>query len=122
VLLVRPERAGALLPRAIRELGAELDAVVFYRNVAPPDVGETARMIREDRYDVVVFASPSALEHLLRADAPERGIVEALRRLSTVAIGSVTAAALEQAGIPPGAVARRPSNEGILEAVCSLFA
>jgi uroporphyrinogen III methyltransferase/synthase len=106
VLLVRPEVAREILPSALRSGGALVDAVPFYRNVASADVADIARDVRREVFDVVVFTSPS---------------VEALRRVKVVAIGEVTARALEEAGMSVGAVASKPSDEGIVEAIQGLF-
>jgi uroporphyrinogen-III synthase len=121
VLLVRPQQARHVLPAAIRGLGASVDAVPFYRNVPAPEVDSITHDLRDGRFDVVVFASPSALQHLLQASHPERSVTEALRSTSIVAIGRVTAAALEEAGLCAAAIASEPSDDGIIEAVRRLL-
>ena len=122
VLLVRPEVAREVLPAALRSAGALVDAVPFYRNVAAQDVAEIARDVRREVFDIVVFTSPSTAQRLLEG-AVEAGIeiVGALRRVKVVAIGEVTARALQDAGMSVGAVASRPSDEGVVEAIQGLF-
>ena len=120
VLLVRPERARRVLRDALLALGAELDAVVFYRNIPPDDIDAIARDVSTDRYDVVVLHSPSALQHLLDAAAGDEAIRRALRRSAIVAVGGITASALEQAGVVVSAVAKEASDDGILDAICAL--
>ena len=101
---------------------AAVDTVPFYRNVAAPDVADIARDVRREVFNVVVFTSPSTAQRLLDgAAASGIEIMNALRRIKVVAIGDVTARALENAGISVGAVASRPSDEGIVEAICGLF-
>ena len=122
VLLVRPEVARPLLPDALRQTGAQVDVVAFYRNDPAPGVEGIARDVLNGQYQVAVFTSPSTLRRLLEAAVERRAaLVEALTRVGCVAIGEVTGTALKRAGIPPGAVARQPTDEGLLDAVRSLF-
>lgn len=122
VLLARPEVAREVLPEALRSAGALVDTVAFYRNVAALDVADIARDVRREVFDVVVFTSPSTA-HRLFDGATGAGVEigDALRRVKIVAIGEVTARALREAGITVGAVAVRPSDDGIVEAVRGLF-
>jgi uroporphyrinogen-III synthase len=123
VLLVRPEVARAILAEALRDRGASVDAVPFYRNVPAADVRQTARRIMEGRFDAVIFTSPSTLTRLLDAGPGEGfGICDALDRLAIVAIGEVTASALRRNALRPGVVAAQPSDEALIEAVRALFA
>jgi uroporphyrinogen-III synthase len=122
VLLVRPEVARDVLPSALRSAGALIDTVPFYRNVAARDVADIARDVRREVFDVVVFTSPSTAQKLLDG-AADAGIeiLNALRRIKVVAIGDVTARALSRGGMSVAAVASRPSDEGIVEAIRGLF-
>jgi uroporphyrinogen-III synthase len=122
VLLVRPEVAREVLPSALRSGGAMVDTVAFYRNVAAADVPDIARDVRREVFDVVVFTSPSTAHRLLEG-ATEAGIDlgDALRKVKVVAIGEVTGRALRDAGITVGAVASRPSDDAIVEAIIGLF-
>jgi uroporphyrinogen-III synthase len=118
VLIVRPEVAGERVPNALRDAGARVDEVAFYRTVPSPHAEELARNVAEGRYDVIVFTSPSNLNYLLRAGGAqglpiELGIASARR----IAIGRTTAAALGKEGFAPHAVARTPDDRGILDAV-----
>jgi len=122
VLLVRPEVARSVLPEALREIGAQVDSVAFYRNESAPGVRALARDVTAGRYDLAVFTSPSTLRRLLEAAGERRDALEkALSGIDCVAIGEVTAGALRQAGLTPGAVAGRPTDEGLLLAIRSLF-
>ena len=123
VLLVRPEAARELLSDTIRAAGAEVHAVPFYRNVPAPGVDQVAHDLCDDRYDIVVFTSPSTCERLLElVDPPADTVREALRRAALVAIGEVTARAMETSGSPPDAIAAEASEHGIVDAVLALSA
>ncbi|HXV76429.1 MAG TPA: uroporphyrinogen-III synthase [Candidatus Polarisedimenticolaceae bacterium] len=122
VLQVRPEEAREVLPEALRAAGAIVDSVPFYRNVAARDVPRIARDIRRELFDAIVFTSPSTLLRLLEGAAREGiEIVDAMRRTKLVAIGEITATALADAGLTTHAVAEKPSDDGIAQAVTGLF-
>jgi uroporphyrinogen-III synthase len=115
VLWVRPERAREVLGESLAAQGARVDGVPFYRNVAAPDVEETAREVASGAYDAVTLAAPSAFAHLRDATPP--ALRERLREVRFVAIGNVTATALDEAGLPAAAVAREPTDEGLFRAL-----
>jgi uroporphyrinogen III methyltransferase/synthase len=120
VLWVRPETARAVLSEALETLGALVEAVVFYRTVPARDAAEVGRAVREGRFHGVVFTSPSTLQMLLEASPETRDeLIRALRRAAVVAIGPVTALALERAGITPKAIASSPREEAVVAAVRS---
>jgi len=123
VLLVRPEVARAFLPDTLRGLGIRVEPVAFYRNVAAPDLGTLAARVREDRFDVVVLTSPSSLYRLLEAE-PEPGgeLRAALGRSRLVAIGPVTARAVERSGLEVAGVAAEPTDDAVAGVVRALFA
>jgi uroporphyrinogen-III synthase len=122
VLLVSPERSRPVVPDALRALGASVERVVFYRNVPAPGLAALGEEIRGNRFDVVVFSSPSTLQRLLEAgESDADALLSALGRSRPVAIGPVTARALRDAGLVPAAVADEPSDDGVARAVRALF-
>jgi uroporphyrinogen-III synthase len=121
VLIVGPEVARSVLVDAIGEYGAETEAVAFYRNIAAPGVDDVAEQVCRDRYDLVVFTSPSTIRRLLEAGWCSRSqLSRALGRADIVAIGQVTARAVEEAGLRAAAVARHPNDDGIVAALVGL--
>jgi uroporphyrinogen III methyltransferase/synthase len=122
ILLVRPEITRPLLAESLKMLEAEVSSVAFYRNVAAPGLREVARDVCDDRYEVIILTSPSALERLLGAAASDGlEIKEALLRSAVVTIGDVTARAVTDAGLSVAAVAERPTLAGLADAVQRLF-
>ncbi len=118
-LVVRPEVGRDVVADTLRAAGVEVDAVVFYRTVPASDVAAIARDVAQGSYHGIVFSSPSSLRFLLSA---VEGVVEtALGRVTRVAIGPTTAAALDKAGCPAHAVAGSPDDEGIERAVVAAF-
>ncbi len=123
VLVVRPESgARDVLPRALEERGARVDAVPFYRTVAAPACADLARRLVAGEYDVAVFSSPSTFARLLEgAGDAEPRVLAALRSLRTVAIGPVTASAMAARGVDPDAVAAAPTDDAVAAAVESVW-
>jgi uroporphyrinogen-III synthase len=118
VLWARPESAREVLPDALRAAGAVTDQVALYRTVVAPGAAMAAARLAAGEVDAVVLASPSAVRFLIDA-ARERGGrgEEGLRRARRVAIGEVTAGALEAAGFPASAVALAPTDDGLVDAL-----
>ncbi len=118
VLVVRPEVAREVLPEALRRVGAEVDAVPFYRTVTAPGTAQTAAEVSRGGIDAVVFTSPSTFHRLLEAAGSGReALVLALRQTTRIAIGPVTADALRDAGLPAHAVAGSPASQAIADAL-----
>lgn len=121
-LLVRPEETRPVLARRLEELGLRVDAVPFYRNVPAPGVARLARDVAAGRYDAAVFTAPSTLRRLLEgAGQRSAELREALRRIPLVAIGEVTAEAIEEQSLPVAAVAAEPTDRGVAAALRGVF-
>jgi len=118
VLWVRPEKARTVLVDALEALGAIVEPVVFYRTVPAPGTPAIATEVGQDRFEAVVFTSPSTFRMLLEAlPEPRDRVFEALSRAALIAIGPITAAALEQAGLPPASVATSPLDAAVEAAI-----
>jgi uroporphyrinogen-III synthase len=110
VLVPGSSRARPELPAALREAGATVDVVVAYATVEPPGLRERVAEALAEGFDLVAFASPSAVESFAHA-AGERA-----RGLPAVAIGPTTAEAARAAGFDVRAVARLSTAEGLVAA------
>jgi uroporphyrinogen III methyltransferase / synthase len=96
VLLPRSDRGDDRVPRALREVGANVTEVIAYRTAAPSalDPALLAR-VRGGEADAIVFASPSAFHNFRDAvGAPE--IAQLSKRTEFVAIGPTTARAVRE--------------------------
>ena len=110
VLVVRPATARDVLPDALRERGAQVDAVAFYETVREqpePDAVEAARGA-----DYVTFTSASTVRNLSEALGGE---LPAGARV--VSIGPITSAAAREAGIEVAVEASRHDVDGLIEAL-----
>lgn len=114
VLLARADRSSGDLPEALRARGAVVEEIVAYRTVAGAygDVTAVRRRLRSGRIDVVVFASPSAVDGLCDAMP-----TDTLRHPRIVAIGRSTATRVrERIGVEPR-LAGDPSEGGLLRVI-----
>lgn len=107
------------LALGLTRAGAQVDQVVAYRTVVPPQAPRKAsEAVLNGQCDVWTFASPSALENLQALLGGVR-----LRDLvgdSTVAcIGPVTAQAAEDAGLTVHVVPDRHTTSALIEALCA---
>jgi len=120
-LLPRSSLAREELPEGLRREGAEVDAVIAYRTVpAEVDAAALRAALRADEFAALTFTSPSAARHFTALLDPPS--LEASRRCAVAAIGSVTAAALAQAGLPADAVAGEPSARALVAALAESVA
>lgn len=110
-LLPLSDRARETLSQALRALGAEVDAVTAYRTVAPAGLREGLAGYLRDGVDLIVFASPSAVEHLVNAAG------ELVRGLPAAVMGPVTESAARVAGLDIRAVAYPSTAAGLVGAI-----
>ncbi len=107
--------AGDDLASSLRSAGATVIATEVYRVDQPAGLspGVRAALLQGD-IDVAVFASPSAVRHLVGLLGPDWATLGDVR---LVAIGPTTAAELRRLDLDVAAVAERPSDERLIEAV-----
>jgi uroporphyrinogen-III synthase len=122
VLLPCGNLARTELPDTLRRAGAHVTTVVVYRTAPPPRavLANAAERVRRGEFDVVTFASPSAVRNFLSAFAPDE--IPSLRRWCAVAvIGPTTASALHSFGIEPDIVAMDASGSSFVESIIGYF-
>jgi uroporphyrinogen-III synthase len=116
LLLPASDRARDLLPRSLEALGARVECVVAYRTVVPQGLAQRLDAGLRAGVDLVVFASPSAVEAFLAASGAKG------RGLPAAVIGPVTEEAARAGGLDVRAVAAPSTAEGLLSAVERAFA
>ena len=113
-LVPRSDLARDALPDGLRAAGAEVDAVIAYRN-APAEIDRDwlRGELVAGRLDALTFASPSAARRFWEAlDPVARSAAE---RCTIAAIGPVTARALASVGLPAQVVAQSATAAGLVE-------
>lgn len=122
VLRVRAEQASETPSEGLRARGVEVtDVVAYHTKPAPPSSLEALRAALAGGVEGVIFTSASTVRGFL-ALTEAAGAVPQVRALRLVAIGPVTAAALDECGLPPAAVAEEHSVRGIVAALTGMSA
>jgi uroporphyrinogen-III synthase len=121
VLLPRSDRGDEQLPKALREMGAQVTDIVAYRT-ATPDALDPNLLIRVRRAGVnaIVFASPSAYQNLGDAIGAER-LADISSRVDFATIGSTTARALRDAGARVAIEANEASAAGLADSIVKYY-
>lgn len=121
ILLPRSERARPDLPKALKEVGAEVTEVVAYHtgSIGTIDPG-VMRAVREAEVDVISFFSPSAIDNM-RAELGEDLFSRLAANAAMAAVGPVTAAALRSAGLPVAIEAPLTTAESMAAAIEEYF-
>lgn len=111
LLLPMSDRARDSLTRGLAALGAQVEGVVAYRTVTPEGLADRLAAGLRGGVDLVVFASPSAVEAFLAASGVKG------RGLPAAVIGPVTEEAARAGGLDVRVVAVPSTAEGLLSAV-----
>ncbi len=93
---------------------ANISRLNIYSNSIPTKVNQDIiDRINDDNYDMIVLASPSAINNLITLIKNTK--------LKVVCIGQTTAEAALNHGITPLTIAKEPNAIGILNAVCKYY-
>lgn len=116
VLVPASASARPTLAEGLRERGAQVDVVEAYRTVEPEGLAESVAFCLDEGFDLLLFASPSAVEAFHRV-AGER-----MRGLPAAVIGPTTEAAALASGLDVRAVAEPSTVEALLTTAERLLA
>lgn len=114
-LLPVSDRARPALGRALVAAGASVDTVEAYRTVSPTALAERIVPILQTGLDLVLFASPSAVEAL------DAAVGASLKAIPVAVLGPVTEEAARKAGLDVRGVAKPSTTEGLVAAVLRHF-
>lgn len=99
----------------LRKRGAHVHMVEAYRNVIPEEAAEKAEQVFREPYpDWITFASPSAVENLVRVVG-----VEWLRHSKIASIGPITSEAIRKCGLTVDAEATVQTVAGLVETLAA---
>lgn len=117
VLLPVSDRARAALSEGLAALGAEVVRVDAYTTDISTDPDpQTLRMVEEGTIGAVMLASPSAVEGFV---AQMGTLLPVMSGATFVAIGRVTADAMEARGLPVHAMPETPGPAGMVDALAA---
>jgi uroporphyrinogen III methyltransferase/synthase len=112
VCLPRAKGARPYLVEALQEKGAHVDEIFVYETVLPEGASADGFLKALEGIDTAVFTSPSGIKHAVELLKGEAAILSSKR---LVAIGPVTAQAMEGYGLKPELVAREYTDDGIIK-------
>ncbi len=131
--ILLPVAAGArsVIERGLARRGAEVHRVEAYRTVPDPEgMAVLLPLLRSGCVDVLIFASPSAVEFFVdgvgaaeggAAGAAEMAAAELVRGVLVAAIGPVTAAAAVRRGLAVGVEAAEHTVQGLVSALAEYY-
>ena len=123
VLLARARVARDVIPRELRELGAEVDVVEAYETVIPESSRASMRKLLNDasrRPNLITFTSSSTVRNFVALVGSSIGKQEGtnlLRDIDLASIGPVTSATLRELGLPVDIEAKEYTIPGLIEAI-----
>lgn len=96
---------------------ADCTRINIYRTEMPEKMDKTiAERIKNNRYDMLIFTSPSGIHHFLEFFPEQKN-----KNVSMACIGEVTAGAAWEKGFQPLAVAQNSSSAGIAESILNYY-
>lgn len=116
VLLPTSTAARDALAEGLRRLSARVDVVAAYTTIEPAGLDAAVARCLEDGFDLVLFASPSAVEAFARAAGPRAA------GLPVAVIGPTTEATARASGLDVRAVASPSTVEALLATAERLLA
>jgi uroporphyrinogen-III synthase len=118
VLIVRPEGVEGTLAASLRAAGVSAREAALYRTVPSERVAELAEAAIAGSFAAVVFTAPSAATlWLASVGGRHEALFRALTPIARVAIGPTTAGALASIGLPASAVAAKPQEDAVGDAI-----
>jgi hydroxymethylbilane synthase len=121
VLLPRVAGARDVLPKTLREWGAETDVIEAYRTVLPrSDATWLHALLLERKLDVVTFTSSSTVINFAKF-FPGEDVNDLLDGVAVACIGPITQKTAEEKGIRVDIVPREYTVEGLTQAIVDYF-
>lgn len=121
VLLPRAAQAREILPKTLRDWGAQVDVVQAYRTVAAKsDAPRVRSLLAARKVDMITFTSSSTVAHFARlvADGKMRGL---LAHTPVACIGPITQKRAQDLGLRVEVIAREYTIAGLTEAIKDYF-
>jgi hydroxymethylbilane synthase len=119
VLYPRSAMGRDVLPNELRAAGFDVLAIDVYRTLPEPNVDQRVLdRVRRGEVDVITFASPSSVRHLVALLKSESIAMDAI---PVVCAGPVTARAAREAGLLVAAVSESPDTAVVTKAIAEFW-
>src|SRR5205085_7074991 len=122
VLLIRAKVARDVIPKQLRDAGAEVDLVEAYETVLPAKSRDKLRPALEDantRPHVITFTSSSTVKNFMALLPQGKSPKELLQGIALASIGPVTAATLREVGLWVNIEAADYTIPGLVDALAN---
>ncbi len=121
ILLARAKKARDVLPKGLRELGAEVDVVAVYRTIRPRGGSKRLRrLLTEGEIDVIAFTSSSTVDHFAEL-LKKKDLSIKLKGIAIACIGPVTAKTAKEWGMKVHIQPKEYTIPGLSRAIAEYF-
>ncbi len=121
ILLARAKKARDILPKGLKELGAEVDVVEVYRTVKPKGGSKRLKqLLKEGRVDVITFTSSSTVDHFV-ALLKQEDLKRLLKGIAIACIGPVTSKTARERGLKVQIQPKQYTIPGLTHAISQYF-
>ena len=116
ILFPRAETARELLPRELRNRGAQVDIITVYRTVkSAATAGSIRNIFAHEKVDCIVFTSSSTVRYL--AETVEGDLATILKDTAVAVIGPVTRQTAKACGLRPEIEPSRSTIPDLVQAI-----
>lgn len=116
ILLPRAETAREVFPEKVRELGGEIDVFTAYKTVKPEIHGKRLkRFLKEGKITVATFTSAATFNNFMEIMGDDAK--QLLKDVTIAAIGPVTTAAVENAGLKVSIMPEKATVEAMVNEI-----
>jgi uroporphyrinogen III methyltransferase / synthase len=123
ILLPRAKEARAVLPEALRGMGALVDEIVVYQTI---EATAEKRILREElqagTVDMVTFTSSSTVRNFRSLLPPEPQGMDLMKGVRVACIGPITADTARSLGFEPDITAAQYTIAGLCQALIDFYA
>lgn len=116
ILMPRARVARDVLPRALREAGAQVTIAVCYETVKAGVRRRDIRAVMEAAPDLIVFTSASTVRNTVEIFGPDQGR-QLLQKSTIAAIGPVTAGAVKLFGKEVEIIPKESTIDSLIQAI-----
>jgi len=120
ILLARAKKARDILPKGLRQMGAEVDVVEAYRTVKPKGGRKRLKLLLREKIDVIAFTSSSTVDHFVDL-LKGVDLKKALKGVAIACIGPITAETARKRGMKVHIQPKEYTVSGLTQAIAKYF-
>ncbi len=121
ILLARAKKARDILPKGLKEIGAEVDVVAVYRTIRSKGGSKRLqRLLAEGKIDAIAFTSSSTVNHFAELLKQEE-LKKLLKGIAIACIGPVTSRTAKEWKLKVRIQPKRYTIPGLTRAIADYF-